>query len=143
MDYLNRLERILDGKHRLVSMESYDVERVLEVLGRLSRQSSKALYLWSPREGMRRLGAAHIAIPGTGTPRGLLQHIAESRHFGVYVLRGFNEALEDPSNQLLLKQIAEDEASPKVVMLLGEQVLVPQALKPLTLRSRHQTRGLT
>ena len=140
MDYLNRLENILDGKHRLVSMESYDVERVLEVLGRLGRRSSKALYLWSPQEGMRRLGAGHIVVPGTDTPKGLLQHIAESRHFGVYVLREFNDALQDKANQVVLKKIAGDEISPKVIMLLGEQVLLPDSLKPLTLRSRHQTR---
>lgn len=142
MDYLNRLDKILSGKYRLVSMESYDVERVLEVLNRLSRRSSKALYTWSPGEGMRRLGATHVPLPQTDTPGGLLKHIADSRHFGVYVLRDFNDALQEKSNQGLLKQIAEDESSPKVVMLLGEQVILPKALKPLTLRSRHQSREL-
>lgn len=140
MDYLDQLERILDGKYRLISMETYDVERVIDLFSRGGRYSSKALYLWTDQEGLRRLGNAHVPMPRTQTPRGVLEQIAASPHFGVYILRDFNDALQETGNQSLLQQIAGTEESAKVVMFLGEQVVLPEALRPLTLRARHQPR---
>lgn len=140
MDYLNQLERVLGTGHKLVAMETYDVERVMDLFNRMSRFTSRAIYSWTPQEGMRRLGAPHIAIPGTQSARGILEHIHGAQHYGVFLLRGFNEAMEDKDVQEMLRKIATDSGRAKVVVLLGERVLLPQALKPFTLRSKHQLR---
>ncbi len=140
VDYLNQLERVLGAGHSLVAMETYDVERVLDLFNRMSRYSSRAIYSWAPTEGMRRLGAPHIAIPGTQSPRGILEHIQGVQHYGIYLLRGFNEPMEDAGIQALLRQIATDKTHPKAVVLLAERVILPSALKPFTLRSKHQLR---
>ena len=63
MDYLNQLEKILESKFRLISIESYETERVLDLYLQVSRFSNKAFYLANPNEGMSRMGASHITIP--------------------------------------------------------------------------------
>ena len=137
MDYLNQLEKILESKYRLISIESYDTERVLDLFLQLSRFSSKAFYLANPNEGMARMGASHITIPRTQTVKEQLEHIESSKHYGVFILRDIGEELEDSKNIKLLKEIATGN-TPKVVILMSEYLDIPRQLKPYILRSKHQ-----
>ena len=137
MDYLNQLEKILESKYRLISIESYDTERVLDLFLQLSRFSSKAFYLANPNEGMSRMGASHITIPRTQTVKEQLEHIESSKHYGVFIIRDIGDELEDSKNIKLLKEIATGN-TPKVVILMSEYLDIPRQLKPYILRSKHQ-----
>lgn len=68
MNYLQQLEKVLETRFKLVSIETYDTDRVSDLFTQLSRFSHKAFYMHQPEEGMHRLGAAHITIPRTRTP---------------------------------------------------------------------------
>jgi len=137
MDYLNQLEKILESKYRLISIESYDTERVLDLYLQLSRFSNKAFYLANPNEGMSRMGASHITIPRTQTVKEQLEYIESSKHYGVFIIRDIGEELENSKNINMLINIATD-ATAKVVILLSEYLDVPRQLKPYILRSKHQ-----
>ncbi len=137
MDYLNQLEKILESKYRLLSIESYDTDRVLDLFVQLSRFSNKAFYLGKPDQGLHRVGASHITIPRTQTATEQLEHINSSKHFGIFILRNFEEKLDDKKNIALLKEIATGENA-KVVVLLSEYLEIPRVLKPYVLRSKHQ-----
>lgn len=137
MDYLNHLEDIIESKYRIVSIESYETDRVLDLFVQISRFSNKAIYLGKPDHGMHRIGAAHITIPRSQTAREQLEHIKNSNHYGLYILRDYGEDLDDAGNIELLKKIATDD-KPKNVVLLSEYIDLPRELKPYTLRSKHQ-----
>jgi len=139
MNYLDQLDQMLDANFRIVSIETYDPERVTDLFTQLSRFSNKAFYLWQGEQGLHRIGAAHITIPRTSTARELLTHIDASKHFGVYVLRDFNSSLEDDKNIQALMKIASGDVD-KVVVLLSDFIDLPKGLKPFTLRSKHQMR---
>ena len=139
MNYLDQLDQMLDANFRIVSIETYDPERVTDLFTQLSRFSNKAFYLWQPTQSLHRIGASHITIPRTTTARELLTHIESSKHFGVYVLRDFNELLQDDKNIQSLMKIASGDIS-KVVVLLSDFIDLPKGLKPFTLRSKHQMR---
>ena len=139
MNYLDQLDQMLDANFRIVSIETYDPERVTDLFTQLSRFSNKAFYLWQPTQALHRIGASHITIPRTSTARELLTHIESSKHFGVYILRDFNQSLEDEKNIQALMKIASGDVS-KVVVLLSDFIDLPKGLKPFTLRSKHQMR---
>lgn len=139
MNYLSQLEKMLEAGYRIISIETYDTDRVADLFTQLSRFSTKAFYISTPDTPMYRVGASHIAIPRTTDPDDLLEHIDGAQHFGVFILRDFNHAMEDKVNISLLKRIATGD-SDKVVVLLGEFNELPKALKPYTLRSKHQMR---
>lgn len=139
MNYLDQLDQMLDANFRIVSIETYDPERVANLFTQLSRFSNKAFYLWEDAEGLHRIGASHIKIPRTATARELLAHINSSKHFGVYILRDFNEWLNEEKNIQQLMRIASGDVN-KVIVLLSDFIDLPQALKPFTLRSKHQMR---
>jgi len=137
MNYLTQLEQMLESGYRLVSIETYDTDRVSDLFTQLSRFSNKAYYMSEPDASMYRIGASHIAIPRTQDTTDLLEHIDGSQHFGIFILRDFNHALENKENVKLLHKIATSDID-KVVLLLSESLDLPKALKPYTLRSKHQ-----
>lgn len=139
MNYLDQLDQMLDANFRIVSIETYDPERVTDLFTQLTRFSNKAFYLWQPDTALHRIGASHITIPRTGSAREVLTHIESSKHFGVYILRDFNKSLEDEKNIQSLIKIAAGEIG-KVVVLLSDFVDLPRTLKPFTLRSKHKMR---
>lgn len=139
MNYLDQLDQMLDADARIVSIETYDPDRVTDLFSQISRFSNKAFYVAYPEQGLHRMGAAHITIPRTQRPSDLLAHINGSKHFGIYILCDFNDALEDKHNVELLKKIATGNTA-KVIVLLGQFIDLPEELKPFTMRSKHQTR---
>ena len=141
MDYLQHLEKILESKYRLVSIESYDTDRVHDLFVQLSRFSNKAYYVAEPGEGMHRIGASHITIPRTATATEQLEHINKNKHYGLYILRDFSDALQEKANIKLLKEIGTSR-DPKCVIFLSEYIDLPRELKPYTMRSKHQMKNV-
>ena len=139
MNYLDQLDQMLDANFRIVSIETYDPERVTTLLTQLSRFSNKAFYFWDNGLGLHRIGASHIKIPRTASASELLTHIEASKHFGVYILRDFNDPMENEKNIQSLMKIASGDVD-KVVVLLSDFINLPKALRPFTLRSKHQMR---
>ncbi len=137
MSYLNQLDQMLDAEYRLVTIESDEIERVLELFTQLTRFSNKAFYFWKDKVGMHRLGASHITLPHTQSAGDILTHIESSKHYGVYLLDDFNTLLKDKEVVGRLKNMAEDEYE-KVIILLGENIQLPKSLKQYTLRSKHK-----
>lgn len=137
MEYLNQLEKMLESGHRIITMETYDISRVCDLLLELSRFSSSPYYLAEPEQAMHRLGAPHIGIPKTCKPNDLLEHIEASQHFGIYILKNYAEVLEDEDIIEDFISIASGDTH-KVVVLIAEHLKLPSQLKPYTVRSKHQ-----
>ena len=140
MNYLDQLDKMFDAQYRLITIETYDPQRVEELIGQLSRFSNKAYYLSKPGHGLTRIGAAHIEIPRTKLPSELLTHILEARHFGIYILSDFHPALEQQTIVNQLHEIINDEVN-KVVVMIGEHITLPESLKPYTMRSKHKVKA--
>ncbi|MDZ7662746.1 hypothetical protein [Thiohalophilus sp.] len=137
MNYLHQLEKILETRFKLATMETYDTDRVIDLFTQLSRFSNKAFYMHLPGEGIHRLGAAHITLPHTRTPLEVLKHIDTTPHYGIYILRDFNDSLEDKQVIDKLKQIGAGDKR-KLIIMLSEYLDLPTELKPYTLRSKHR-----
>ena len=137
MEYLNQLEKLLESGHRIITMETYEVSRVCDLLLELSRFSDKPYYLAQPEQPMHRLGASHIGIPKTRNPEDLLEHIEASQHFGIYILKDYAEVLDDSDVVEDLISIATGDIH-KVVIIIAEHLKLPNQLKPYAVRSKHQ-----
>lgn len=137
MEYLNQLEKMLESGHRIISMETYEVDRVCDLLLELSRFSPKPYYLAQPAQAMYRLGASHISIPRTQTPQDLLEHIEASKHFGIFILKNYSAILNNEDLVEDLINIATGDAH-KIVIMVAEHIDMPNSLKAYALRSKHQ-----
>ena len=137
MEYLSQLEKMLESGHRIITMETYEVDRICDLLLELSRFSPKPYYLAQPEQPMYRLGASHIGIPRTKTPEDLMEHIEASQHFGIYIVRDYTEILDKEDLVEDLINIATGDAH-KIVVMVAEHITLPDQLKPYVVRSKHQ-----
>jgi len=137
MEYLSQLEKMLESGHRIITMETYEVDRICDLLLELSRFSQKPYYLAQPEQPMHRLGASHIGIPKTKTPEDLMEHIEASQHFGIYIVRDYTEILDKEDLVEDLINIATGDTH-KIVLMVAEHITLPQQLKPYVVRSKHQ-----
>lgn len=137
MTHLNQLEKMLESGHRIITMESYEVDRVCDLLLELSRYSTKPYYLAQPEHPMYRLGASHIGIPKTNKPEDLMEHIEASQHYGIYILKNYTEILDDEDMVEDLINVATGD-SHKVIFMISEYIKLPTQLAPYAVRSKHQ-----
>ncbi|TDY02634.1 hypothetical protein [Thiohalophilus thiocyanatoxydans] len=137
MNYLQQLEKVLETRFKLATMETYDTDRVIDLFNQVNRFSNKAIYIYQAGESMHRVGAAHISLPHTRTPLEVLEHIDTTPHYGIYILRDFNSPLEDKKAVDKLKQIGTSNTR-RLVILLSEYIDLPMELKPYTLRAKHR-----
>lgn len=137
MEYLSQLEKMLESGHRIITMETYEVDRICDLLLELSRFSPKPYYLAKPEQPMYRLGASHIGIPKTKTADDLMEHIEASQHFGVYIVRDYTEILDKEDLVEDLINIATGDTH-KIVLMVAEHITLPEQLKPYVVRSKHQ-----
>ena len=138
-EYLNPLEKMLDSGHRIITMESYEVDHICDLLLKLSRLNNKPYYIAKPEQAMYRLGASHIGIPKTNSAEELLEHIESSQYFGIYTLRDYTEILEDEDIVEDLINIATGDTH-KVVLMVAEHIKLPAQLRPYVVRSKHQSK---
>jgi hypothetical protein len=130
MDATRMLQRVIDSRYRLAALETTEGDRILGVFKRLTLTTGRAVYHWTPENGLYRLGIEHIFIPRTRAPADVLSYIAASRHYGIYLLYGFNNALINSA----------DDNVRRLVIMVGEQVDIPQTLRKDVAMIRHNVR---
>ena len=140
MKYLSQLEKVLESSHRLIAVESDEPDRVCDLLLKLSRFSTRPYYLVAPQQAMYRLGVSHVQIPRTQTAAGLIEHIDTSKHFGVFILRNYNDILEDDKIVQKLIKITTAKTD-KIIIMLAKNVTLPDKLKPFVVRSKHEMKN--
>lgn len=140
MEHLNQLNQLLESGHRIIAIETQEVEHVCDLLLELSRFSAKPYYTASPQQAMYRAGVSHIAIPRTQTISGLLQHIEASKHFASFILCDYADILQYSDAIKLLTNIATAETH-KVVIIVANNFTIPEKLKPFVVRSKHRKKN--
>ncbi|MCS4505024.1 hypothetical protein KBTX_01571 [wastewater metagenome] len=138
MDAARAVERIIGSGYRLASIHTTDGDRLVALFKRLTLTTGRAVYHWRAGAGLYRLGIEHILIPRTRTPSEVLSYIRASRHFGIYVLEGFDEALRRQSVADDLTAIADGAGdTQRLVVFVGEAPPMPASLEGRVARVRH------
>ncbi len=137
---IESLHKVVDSEFRLAVLETTEPDRVVEAFKRLTLTTGRAVYGWSPNDGLYRLGTERIFIPHTRSLTDALGYVAASRHYGIYLVRDFHNALEKPSVQRAFQRIlAKDDDVRRLVLMLGSEVTIPEALRGQLARIRHNT----
>src|SRR5690625_717005 len=137
MDGKKHFEQIIDSDQQLALVDTKIPQDVLAHCKRLALSSGRAVYDWSSEHGLYRLGIEHIFIPRTRAPVDVLSYITSSRHYGIYLLRGFHDALQRPAvERQLLKLIEKQDNVRRLVCLVGNSIRLPASIDPsaITLR---------
>lgn len=141
MDATGTLQRVIDSDVNIAILDTPETDRVLSLFKRLTLTTGRAVYDWTPDNGLYRLGIEHIFIPRTRAPADVIAYIAASRHYGIYLLRDFETALAKPSIQQALNTIsAKDDGVRRLVILVGESLRLPDGINGRVARVRQNVK---
>ena len=123
------IEKLIATNYTLFALQSAYPEKIINSFRYFSR-TGRAAYIWEDTLGLSRLEATHISLPNTETPQQVLNYIQNSRHFGIYLLKGFNKFLQNEELQFTMKHLSDknSETIQKSVILLDDTFTLPENL---------------
>ncbi|HYQ38730.1 MAG TPA: AAA family ATPase [Pseudomonas sp.] len=135
---IHDLGLVLDSRVRLIVIESWDEQRVLETLSALAIRRGLGLYLWSVTEGVQRLGFGGEPL-GEGDsrePEVALRLVKADRQANLYVFCDLHPFLEDsPRLVRLLKEVAMAQGEQRPTLaLVSHAFRLPAELQRLAAR---------
>ncbi len=132
------LANVIESDFRLAALETTGPDRVFDVFKRLTLTTGRAIYGWSPDNGLYRLGTERIFIPQTRSAGDALSYIAASRHYGIYLLRDLGQSLGKPSVQRAVHRILDkDDSVRRLGIMMDAHSDIPEPLRPHVARIRH------
>lgn len=137
MNVTHDLELMLDAKVPIVTVETPDERRMLDLLTRLTIKRNSTSYVWTTTRGLRPLSFTSGGVDDGAKltePEQLLERILGTTGPALYVLCDFHPYLKDaPRVVRFLKDIALDfDTLQNHVLLLGHQVPTPREIARLT-----------
>ena len=137
------LDKLIATGYKLIALETDSPEHSINDFRPLVREG-KAIYQWENNTGLSRMEVSHINIPNTKTPEMLLNHIKQSKLYGIYLLVGFNSHISKPGILATLNQIANDTNSNKVIIFIDNSFDYPyQLLSELLITQEPEVRART
>lgn len=130
MDEKQNLEQIVNSEYRIAVLDTKDPAQAVTYFKRVTLTTGRAVYDWSPENGLYRLGIEHIFIPRTRVPVDVLAYITSSRHYGIYLLRSFEDSLAKPTvERQLAKLVEKQDGVRRLVFLVGHNIELPQSIQ--------------
>lgn len=134
---IHDLALVLDSRVRLVVIESWEEERVLQTIGSLAVRRAQTYYTWNHLDGLRRLGfgADMDAEQDTRDAETALQQVRREGEPALYVFCDLHPFLDSPRIVRLLKSLAmaSEKVAPTLI-LVSHALLLPPELSRLAAR---------
>lgn len=127
------LARLIHGHVPIITIESQEERRALELLVKTAQKKYLPVFKWTITDGLQRKDLSLDPQRHVAEPEDVLRHIKASGLQGIYILLDFDPYLDNPLNSRLLKEIAMmfDGDKGKLV-LLSHQLQLPDSLKSLS-----------
>lgn len=135
---VDQLEDLLERKEHILTIQTTDTETTLRQLQSYARESGKAVYLWRPEEGMSSLKVNDMSVPGSTRLADALRYILSSRHYGIYIFVDFHSQLLLDCKQLLREIVKAHPGYERKVILLGQEVELPNGLARVSARIEYK-----
>lgn len=134
---IHDLALVLDSRVRLVVIESWEEQRVLQTIGSLAVRRAQTWYTWNHIDGLSRLGfgADMDGEKDTRNPETALEEIRREGEPALYVFCDLHPFLDSPRIVRLLKSLAmaTEKAAPTVI-LVSHALPLPAELSRLAAR---------
>ncbi len=128
------LSLILKSRFPIVTLETTEEPRVLELLGDVCRKDRLALFAWSVTGGLRRHGNENHLM-NTQDLAACLRFIQATPQQGVYVLLDAHAFMADPVNTRLAREIALDYANvPRTLVFVSPSISLAPELSRMSAR---------
>lgn len=134
---IHDLDLLLESRARLIVIESWEEQRVLETIGMLAIKRAQTWYTWNHVDGLQRwgFGADIKEAEEACDPERALESIRRNNEPALYVLCDMHPFLESPKVVRLIKSIAmSTEPNAPTLVLVSHAVSLPPELGRLCVR---------
>ncbi len=134
---IHDLGLVLDSRVKLVVIESWDEQRVLDTLSSLAVRRALTLHTWTVIDGFRHLVAGSEAVTETDMrdPEAALRFVRHDRQASLYVFCDLHPFLDTPRTVRLLKEIAMAQgAGAPTLVLVSHALKLPPEVQRLAAR---------
>ena len=90
------LETMLNSRFPIVTIETHEEVRIIELLRQVCQLNDWPFYTWDVVSGLARGDRYNDRESGTTDPDDLLRHLMKTPQNGVYALLDFGPYLDDP-----------------------------------------------
>ncbi|MEW6556990.1 MAG: hypothetical protein AB1349_06515 [Elusimicrobiota bacterium] len=130
----NELEILIRARYPIISVLTWEEERVEEELKTIAKNSSKNVFSWSVTRGIMPLGASiqskKILVEGSTDPLVALQEVLERIDPAIYVFKDFHPYLTNPEIVRKLRELAQYlKESYKTLIIISPQLKIPLELE--------------
>lgn len=126
------LELLISGHTPVISIETHEERRVLELIKQTAIQKYTPIFSWTVTDGLQRRDISLDPQKLVAEPQDVLRHIKASNLQGLYILLDFDPYLADPVNIRLLKEIAMSfEGNIGKLILVSHKLKLPANLARL------------
>jgi ATPase family associated with various cellular activities (AAA)/AAA+ lid domain len=131
---LEDLELLIQSRYPILYVETYEEERLEELLVAAASHLGLPFWTWSVTQGLERRGIDQ-PVYDTAKPLVALRHIASLSTSGLYLLRDFHPYLTDPTVVRELREFAQNVSGRLVTLVLCSPALaLPIELRKLSAR---------
>jgi len=129
------LRLLIQSRYPILYVETFDEERVEELLARVASELGLPFYTWSVTQGLTRHGSDQPELLETRQPGKLLERIGETRVPSLFLLRDFHPYLADPAHVRALRELAQGPLGRLATLVLCSPSLeIPPELQKLAAR---------
>ncbi|MBT8147196.1 MAG: AAA family ATPase [Gammaproteobacteria bacterium] len=140
---LNDLLLLLRANQPLISIETHEEQRAVDLLKRCGVKLQRRVLRWSITKGLVRadngepllsLASVHdLSENHQPDPKKILREIHQTREPGIYLLLDFHHYLDDPYVVRLLKEIAQDQPLHNHhLVFISHELKLPEELQRFT-----------
>ncbi len=139
----DNLPLLIQSSTPLISIETTDETRALEVIRESAAKAVRPLFEWSMSQGLLKIPDHKPEIAGTVSPKlvlpagkgsDLLRHLCKNPERGVYVLKDFGPHCRDALVHRLLRDLLELSSSTKMTFILVDALPLSEEISRFAVR---------
>lgn len=132
MEVLKDLELLVLSRYPIIAVETYEEERIEEILKRIAAKLGIALFMWTLTRGLERVGAGN-PIYDSQHPLKALGNLAAIPNEGIYLFKDLHRYLGEADVVRKLQDLARPFARDRrALVLAAPQITLPPELEKIT-----------
>ncbi len=134
-EFVTDLALLIRSRHPIISLETIEESRAMELLADVAQKLAMPLYGWSIVMGLERLHPQPSPpIPETDKPDQLLAHLLVTDTNALYACRDLNRHLQSAVSERLLRDVADKfKRDQRTCILLEHHAKLPPAIRRIAI----------
>ncbi len=123
----DELELLINSRNPIITVESSEEQRFMELLERAATELGIPLYVWSVTTGLARAGGA--ALYNSDQPEQVLTNITTVQGDGIFLLKDFGRYCDNDRVSRRLRDLADGfRTARRSIVILGASIQLPAEL---------------